>query len=157
MTHWRNLRLESRFYCFSTDTYKLYKSFDNNTYIEIDEFGDFSKKRNWNIYERERLGFLKKEEVDFINSKLENDIIGCWISYTRPRKTPININDKEIFILEKELEKYFVIKGEIYNEKFEMVKEDKIISGIKYKNEDYSIFILDTFKYTENIKKKSNK
>ena len=146
-----------KFYCFSTDTYKLYKSFDNNTYIEIDEFGDFSKKRNWNIYERERLGFLKKEEVDFINSKLENDIIGCWISYTRPRKTPININDKEIFILEKELEKYFVIKGEIYNEKFEMVKEDKIISGIKYKNEDYSIFILDTFKYTENIKKKSNK
>ena len=146
-----------KFYCFSTNTYKLYKMLDNYTYTEIDEFGDFSKKKNWNIYEKERFIFLKKEEVDFINSKFENDIIGCWIFYTRPRKTPININDKEIFILENELEKYFVIKGEIYNEKFEMVKEDEIINDIKYKNEDYSIFVLDTYKNTGNIKKKSNK
>ena len=127
---------------------------DNHSFTEIDEFGDFSMKKNWNTYVNERFSFLEKEEIDFINSKLEGDIINCWIFYQGPRKTRYIIDDKKIYILEKELNKYFVIKGEIYNKKFEVVKDVKIINNIKNKNQDYEIFVLDTCKNEEiNIKK----
>ena len=148
------IQKQIKFYCFSTKTYKLYKNLDNHSFTEIDEFGDFSMKKNWNTYVNERFSFLEKEEIDFINSKLEGDIINCWIFYQGPRKTLYIIDDKKIYILEKELNKYFVIKGEIYNKKFEVVKDEKIINNIKNKNQDYEIFVLDTCKNEEiNIKK----
>ena len=144
-----------KFYCFSSETFKLYKSLDIYTFTEIEEFGDFSKKRNWNIYENERFNFLNEEEIHFINSKLGDDIIGCWIFYTGPRKNSIEINDEKIYVIENGLDRYYIIEGIIYNYKFEKINEDKIIKNIKTKNEAFKIFILDKFPNSGIIKRKS--
>lgn len=143
-----------KFYCFSITTYKLYKSLDIHTFTEINDFGDFSMKRNWDTYLEDRFKFLKKEEVDFINSKLEDNIISCWIFNIGPREDSMKLNNNEIYILIKGLNKYFVIKDEIYNEKFEVVTDNKIINNIKNINQDCTIFVLDTYKNIEKIKKK---
>ena len=144
-----------KFYCFSSETFKLYKSLDIYTFTEIEEFGDFSKKRNWNIYENERFNFLNEEEIHFINSKLGDDIIGCWIFYTGPRKNSIEINDDKIYVIENGQDRYYIIEGIIYNYKFEKINEDKIIKNIKTKNEAFKIFILDKFPNSEIIKRKT--
>ena len=150
-----------KFYCFSYETYKLYKTFDNRNYFAIKKFGDFDKyntKKDWSNYLLNRFYFLVNEEMEFINSKIINGDLSDYGIYPEKEKTkfPIIINNEEIYVLVGDINKYFIINGEIYsyiNDKFEIISKDKVI----YNDELFDKFMLFRCKNEEEGLKRTSK
>lgn len=148
-----------KFYCFSYDTYKLCKTFDNRNYFKINKFGDFDRyntKKNWSNYNLERFEFLVQEEIDFINSKLMNETIEKYQIYVLNQiKFEEVIDNEKIYVLISNSNKYFIIHGQIYShviDKFEIIDNNKVIGS----EELFDIFILTRFRHETTLKKKSN-
>ena len=133
-----------RFYCFSLENFKLYKTFDNKNYYIIDEFGDFNKyiKKPWQSYASERFSFLVEEEINFINSKINGDIRDVLnIFYRSNTKVMDEIEKEKIYILMNDINKYYIIKGKIYNfinDSFTLIRKKDID-----KNEKFELIILN--------------
>ena len=140
-----------KFYCFSINDYGLYKPLTVEHYCKINEFGDFSKKMNWDNYKYERFRFLKENETKFINSKLKDDtIVGSWISFREHNEFPKEIDSELIYILQNQLYKFYIINGIIYTEEFEEIEENEVIERTK-DNKLFNIFILNTNKNFEQL------
>ena len=143
-----------KFYCFSLETFKLYKTFDNINYYIINEFGDFDKciKKPWKSYASERFSFLIEDEIKFINSKINGDIRDVEnIFYRNNVKVPEKIEKEKIYILMNEIDKYYIIKGEVYN----YINDNFILINKKdIDNEEiFELIILNTDEIYSNIKK----
>ena len=144
-----------KFYCFSLETFKLYKSFDNINYYIINEFGDFDKciKKPWKSYASERFSFLIENEIKFINSKIDGDIRDVEnIFYRNSVKVPEKIEKEKIYILMNEINKYYIIKGDFYsyiNDNFILINKKDIDN-----EEIFELIILNTDEIYINIKKK---
>ena len=141
-----------KFYCFSVNSYELYKTFDNSKYTKINNFGDFNKsnKRKWSDY-----SFLSEEEIKFINSKISDNVTNMWISIkTQIRFQDIkqNIEKDKIYILENQINKYFIINYIFY--KYEENDFIEINKKIIEKNEEFDLLILSSLALEIGFKKK---
>ena len=149
-----------KYYCFSYDEYKLYKSFDSKVYFEVKEFGDFDKfifKKNWSSYLMDIFNnILTDDELDFINSKITKGTIEDYSIFIKEsiKFEDIKIDNNNIYILRNEKNKYFVINCVIYNllaEKSEKNKENIVID----KKEIFDVYILSPVNIDGGLKKES--
>lgn len=132
-----------KFYCFSLDSYELYKTFDIKNYYSIDEFGNFDKyiKRNWSAYTSEKFYFLSSEELKFIQSLTNKEITKYGYYSNKDITFPeIIIDNENIYVIMNDINKYFVIKGDIYSyiEDHYDIIDKKIID----RNEKFDLFVL---------------
>ena len=147
-----------RYYCFSHETYKLYKSFDNRVYLPVKKFGDFDEyhRRNWLSYLLEIFNFLEDEDIDFINSKIKNGTIEDFGIFVKENTKfeDIEIDNNNIYVLKNDMNIFFVINCKIYNnfyDDFIIVNEIKIIEN----KEVFDIYILTPVNIYDGLKKQS--
>jgi hypothetical protein len=111
-----------KFYLFSIEKNCLMITFDNNEFIQVSKFGyfDMPLKSKWDkIFSL----LLDEDEINFVNSKIKNDIKNGCISVLNKRVVPDKIDEDVVYVLKNEEEVYYLINNKKYDKNFKEIQK----------------------------------
>ena len=112
-----------KFYLFSIEKNCLMITFDNNEFIQVSEFGNFNMPLK-NRWDKIFSFFLDENEINFINSKIKNDIKkGSIRVLSGEGVAPDKIDEDIVYVLKNEEETYYLINKKKYDQNFKEIQK----------------------------------